>query len=69
VSWPYGPNECPRCHYFERLDPAAIDDAGYEIVGVCRHPRIATDLFLFKQRDATTMESCPCFTPAKARIA
>jgi hypothetical protein len=61
VSWPYSPKECPCCRFFEQLDPPALDDAGYEIVGLCRHPRIATDLFNFKQRDPETMEPCPCF--------
>jgi hypothetical protein len=61
MSWPYSPQECPRCRYLERLDPPALDDVGYEIVGLCRHPRIAMDLFVFKQRDPQTMEPCPCF--------
>jgi hypothetical protein len=42
------------------LSPPAFDDAGYEIVGVCLHPRISTDLFLFKER-AQNVGSCPCF--------
>jgi soluble P-type ATPase len=31
MSWPYSPKECPRCRFFERLDPPARGDAGYEI--------------------------------------
>ncbi|HTS72954.1 MAG TPA: hypothetical protein VMG74_04520 [Gaiellaceae bacterium] len=61
MSWPYSPEECPRCKFFERLDPPAYDDVGYEIVGVCLNPRIATELFLFRQRDPKTMDPCPCF--------
>ena len=61
MSWPYSPLECPRCRYLESLEPPAYDDSGYEIVGLCTHPRIAMDLFLFKRRDPTTMEPCPCF--------
>ena len=63
MSWPYSPLECPRCRYLEPLEPPAQDDSGYEIVGVCTHPRIAMDLFLFKRRDPTTMEPCPFLTP------
>jgi hypothetical protein len=39
----------------------AIDDAGYEIVGICLHPRIAMDVFLFERGDPRTMNPCPCF--------
>jgi hypothetical protein len=60
MSWPFGSAECPRCRYFERLDPPAEDDAGYEIVGLCSHPRIAGELFRFKERQVTG--GCPCFT-------
>jgi hypothetical protein len=59
MSWPFGSDECPRCRYFEPLDPAAKDDAGYEIVGLCSHPRIAGELFRFKERQVTG--GCPCF--------
>jgi hypothetical protein len=61
VSWPYSPKECPHCRFFERLDPPALDDVGYEIVGFCLNPRIGMDLFVFKQRDPNTMDPCPCF--------
>jgi hypothetical protein len=62
MSWPFGPEECPSCRFFEAVEPPLHDDAGYEIVGGCRHPRIATDLFLFRTRDPRAMEPCPCFS-------
>jgi len=63
MSWPYSPHECPLCRYFQPLDPPAYDDIGYEIVGGCGHPKIAMELFRFKERDPTKMAPCPCFTP------
>jgi hypothetical protein len=61
LSWPFGPDECPRCLYFQLLEPPVFDDAGYETVGLCRHPAIATDLFVMRARgDPGT---CPCFVP------
>jgi len=50
MSWPYTPSECPRCRYFDALNPSARDDAGYEIVGLCLHPRIAMELFRLRLR-------------------
>ena len=61
MSWPYSPQECPRCRFFERADPPALDYAGYEVVGACLNPRIAMDLFALQQRDPETMAPCPCF--------
>lgn len=61
MSWPYSPHECPECRYVERLEPPLRDDAGYEIVGLCRHPRIAMELFVLQRRDPVTLEPCPCF--------
>lgn len=61
MSWPYSPNECPHCRYLHPLEPPAFDDAGFEIVGFCLHPRIGMDLFRFQRRDPTTMDLCPCF--------
>jgi hypothetical protein len=66
MSWPYSPSECPRCRFFERLEPPALDDAGYEIVGFCLNSRIGMDLFVFKRRDPNTMEPCPCFRAGAA---
>jgi hypothetical protein len=63
VSWPYSPNECPRCRSFHRFSPPALDDAGYEVVGFCANARIATDLFVLRLRDPAALDSCPCFSP------
>ena len=68
MSWPFAPHECPRCSCLERLEPPAYDDAGYEIVGLCRHPRLATELFVLQERDASELDPCPCFS-AKERAA
>lgn len=59
MSWPYSPSECPSCVFLHQLDVPAHDDVGYEIVGICQHPKIAIDLFLFTNRDQTTMEPYP----------
>jgi len=61
MSWPFSPRECPLCRHFEPFAHPAFDDAGYEIVGGCLHPRIRMELFRFKHRDPATMERCPCF--------
>jgi len=60
MSWPYGSQECPSCRYFRALEPPAEDDAGFEIVGLCGHPKIRTDLFRFKEREV--VGGCPCYT-------
>ncbi len=67
MSWPYGSQECPLCRHFEPLDPPAMDDAGFEIVGLCQHPRISTELFRFKEREVTG--GCPCSKQAVKRAA
>jgi hypothetical protein len=64
MSWPFSPKECPGCRYLEPVDPPALDDAGYEIVGLCLHPKIAMELFQFKERDPCSVAPCPCFWPA-----
>lgn len=46
MSWPFGPDECPRCRYLEPFDRPDHDDSGYEVIGLCSHPRIAMDLFV-----------------------
>lgn len=61
MSWPFIPAECPRCRYLEPIDSPAFDDAGYEIVGFCLHPRIGMNLFLFKNRPLSGAATCPCF--------
>jgi hypothetical protein len=62
MSWPYTPSEWPRCRYFDAFDPAARDDAGYEIVGACLHPRIAMELFRLRLRPEPS--HCSCFLAA-----
>lgn len=64
MSWPYTPEECPLCRYFERVEPPIRDDVGYKIVGLCGHPRIATDLFVLRSREPG---HCPCFLPTAVR--
>jgi hypothetical protein len=59
VSWPFTPSECPRCWYFQKFDLPYEDDIGYEIVGFCRQPRIAMDLFRFRERPEPA--HCPLF--------
>ena len=61
MSWPYSPQECPHCRYLEPIDPPTFDEVGYQLVGLCRHPRIAMELFVLQERDPATMEPCPCF--------
>ncbi len=62
-SWPYLPGQCPHCWYFQELNPF-VDEAGYEIVGFCRHPRIAMELF--HRRQPLESENCPLFMAAVA---
>ena len=64
MSWPFGTDECPNCRYFEALEPPLEDDAGYEIVGLCGHPRIAMELF--RTKTSETAGGCPCFSPRRA---
>jgi hypothetical protein len=66
MSWPYSPQECPRCRYLHALDPPARDDTGFEIPGFCLHPRIGMELFCFENRDPASMEPCPCFAAKPA---
>jgi hypothetical protein len=61
-SWPYLPKQCPNCVYIHALVPF-IDDSGYEIVGFCRHPRIAMELFKPRERELPSSERCPLFIP------
>jgi hypothetical protein len=65
-SWPYIPGQCPDCHYFCAAAPAFVDDSGYEIVGFCRHPRIAMELFRRQRQTGSATDRCPVFV---ARLA
>lgn len=60
-SWPYIPRQCPHCFYFQDASPAFVEDSGYEILGFCRHPRIAMELFRPQRLPAAEAESCPLF--------
>jgi len=60
-SWPYFPEQCSHCRYFEVAAPAFIDDSGYEILGFCLHPRIAMELFQPKKLDLSKAERCPLY--------
>ncbi len=64
-SWPYLPEQCPHCRYFQAGSPAFVDDSGYEIPGFCRHPRIAMELFAVKQLDLAHVERCRLFVPTR----
>ena len=57
MSWPFAPPACPRCWYFQEYDPPFEDDIGYEVVGFCRQPRIAMELFRLRERPEPT--DCP----------
>jgi hypothetical protein len=63
MSWPYTPSECPLCRYFGAIEPPLEDDSGYEVVGVCRNPRIAMELFRLRERQEPT--HCPLFIRAQ----
>ena len=62
ASWPYFPEQCPDCVYVHKLTPFT-DDSGYEILGFCRHPRIAMELFRAQRREPSGSERCPLFVP------
>ena len=64
-SWPYFPGQCPGCRYVDGGD-AYVDDAGYEIVGFCRHPLIAMELFVPRERQLSPAERCRFFAPVKS---
>jgi hypothetical protein len=60
-SWPFIPGQCDRCAYLHAPAPPHTDDDGYEVVGFCRHPRIAMDLFRAQKRRPPRIETCPLF--------
>lgn len=62
-SWPYYPAQCSQCHYFQGISPTYVDDSGYEILGFCRHPRIAMELFAPQQVRRAESDRCPLFVP------
>jgi hypothetical protein len=68
-SWPFYPQQCPRCAYFQPSSPPFVDDSGYEILGFCRHPRIAMELFEPQKRTKSDAEPCRLFVEADQREA
>ncbi len=60
-SWPYFAEQCPQCLYFHAIEPTFVDDSGYEILGLCRHPRIAMELFRSQKPQASHPERCSLF--------
>lgn len=64
-SWPYMPGQCPDCVYFHAAMPAFTDDAGYEILGFCRQPRIGMELFRTQKLAPSESERGPLFVPQR----
>ena len=60
-SWPYLPEQCPGCFYFQAESPPFVDDSGYEILGFCCHPRIAMELFQPQKLDLSNADPCLLF--------
>jgi hypothetical protein len=63
-GWPFTPGQCPRCRYLERFEPPEPDDSGYELVGFCRNPRIAMELFVSQRPPSEGIGTCPRFVAA-----
>jgi hypothetical protein len=68
-SWPYLPEQCPGCFYFEPASPPFVDDSGYEILGFCCHPRIGMELFQPQKLDLSKADRCPLFVRRPPRRA
>jgi hypothetical protein len=64
MSWPFTPHQCPRCAYFEALEPPLRDDAGYALPGLCAHPQIGMELYV--SRSEGRLADCDLFRPAPA---
>ena len=60
-SWPFFPAQCPACLYFQAQTPPYMDDSGYQILGFCRHPRIAMELFRPQTLEPSDADRCPLF--------
>jgi hypothetical protein len=63
MSWPFTAHQCPVCKYFQAIDPPAHDDVGYELPGLCAHPRIGMELFV--PRDPARFGGCDLFRPTR----
>ncbi len=68
-SWPYLPEQCPKCFYFQAASPPFVDDSGYEILGFCRHPRIAMELFRAQRLRHSDSDRCRLFVPRPGQAA
>ena len=66
-SWPYLPEQCPACFYFQPSIAAIHRRLGYEILGFCRHPRIGMELFRPQKLDLSRADPCPLFVRRPAR--
>jgi hypothetical protein len=66
MSWPYLRHQCPRCRYFVAIDPPRHDDSGYELPGVCAHPRIGMELFIPREALARRLGDCDLFVEVTA---
>jgi len=67
MSWPYLPHQCPDCRYFVAIDPPRCDDSGYELPGLCAHPRVGMELFVTRTGLADRIGDCDLFVPAPGR--
>ncbi len=65
-GWPFTPGQCPRCRYLEPFEPPELDDSGYELVGFCRNPRIAMELFVSQRPGREGVGDCPRFVAASS---
>jgi hypothetical protein len=63
-GWPFTPGQCPRCCYLDSFEPPELDDSGYELVGFCRNPRIAMELFVSQRPPSEGLGTCPRFVAA-----
>jgi hypothetical protein len=60
-SWPYLPGQCPHCFYFQAERPTFTEDLGYEIVGVCLHPRVGMGPFRSQKLERSKVDPCRLF--------
>jgi len=58
-------SQCPTCRYFTPFEPQAEDDAGYKLPGLCRHPQIAMELFLPRDRPELSSATCDLRWPVQ----
>lgn len=63
-GWPLSPGQCRRCRFMEPFEPPELDDSGYEVVGFCRNPRIAMEIFVSQRPPSAGVGRCPRFVAA-----